>query len=186
VTVAIFRFSSFAVVVLATTVFADGPNEALFKRAASLAQTVREHSEQLAQVASDERQDRAQRRMAINCLGDLASLDAIRPLMRNLVFEVDIVTEDGPLAIFPAAQALPQFGSNIYPVASGELSTRRSDRYLRVLAFVMVQVEGQKLASLRVKSMIEDTRLDTRKDNLVRLGSLLETINFNDVSQWPR
>src|SRR5947209_4459393 len=79
----------------------------------------------LGELASNENEDKGARQAALVRLGELQSRSSIRPLVRNLAVEGVWSTETGPLAEFPAALGLLQFGSSSYQELLGELWGRR-------------------------------------------------------------
>ena len=140
---------------------------------------------ELVKLALDEADSSGSREVAIHLLGELRSQDAVEPLLRILLTRGLVRFETGPLSAYPAAQALSSMGSLVYDDAWGRVAREQSDKYLYVLAFTMVQIDGQPIAALRVKEKLKEVKIDPLKVNLQRLLKVLETTDFKDPNRWP-
>jgi hypothetical protein len=173
---------------------ADRPTDALVPRPAELVLqkshavrgSVKSVSRELIQIATDEAQLPEMREGAIRALAELQGKESIRPLLRILTFRGRVGGEIGPLQKYPAAVAISGFGSNVYRDVWGFLSNECTEQELYVLAWALVQFDGKECVALRVKHAISDPKNGAAtKENLRRLGRILERVDFNDHRQWP-
>jgi hypothetical protein len=103
-----------------------------------------------------------------------------------LLFESEVAGEPGPLEKYPAARTLVRIGSPIYPEIWGQLQEECSDRYLHVLAFTIIAIDGKTVAVARIgEQLIGDRVTAGQKANLERLLKLLQTTAFDDPRSWP-
>lgn len=79
---------------------------------------------------------------------------------RRLADYVDATTPGGfgggPLAMYPAAQTLVEFGSLGYPGIFERLGHEASDAQLQLFALIFIQVDGKHLAIVRLEQVLED------------------------------
>lgn len=88
---------------------------------------------------------------------------------------------------FPAAQALAETGPTVFPAIEGRLLREITDRELLILAFVVDGFDGEGVAETRVARAIrKDTLTELQRENLQKLYTLLEDVDFKDPDQWPK
>jgi hypothetical protein len=169
---------------LCVSAVANGENQTI-KEARDVKQTTRDVVKRLVTLATDEADPSGSREVAIYLLGELRSLDAVEPLLHVLLTRGLVRFETGPLSAYPAALALSNMGSMVYDDVWRSVAREQPDKYLYVLAFTMVQIDGQPIAALRVKEKLKEVRVDPLKANLQRLLKVLETTDFKDINRWP-
>lgn len=94
-----------------------------------------------------------------------ALIEAVRLLRavecsRHVADYIGVVTASGfgrsPLARYPAAQTLVEFGSAAFPGIFDRLGHDASDMELRLFVLVFVKVDGRRLATLRLEQALEE------------------------------
>lgn len=156
----------------------------------------------LLRILKMERDDyvwRAHRCSAAECLGRLRAAEATTTLIDN----IDLTSSSprlGALGKYPAAQALVEIGTpalrQIPPYCSHELSNKQ----IRLLAFVIAQIDGRELGRVRIgqilsaymqevralanKTGVEQTD-ETKIRNLTRIIALLDDPDFEKRANWP-
>lgn len=142
-------------------------------------------------------QERAQKSDALRLLGQLYAgdrRDAVRVLVRNLPFHFPTPKNDSPLLGFKAAQSLAQIGSPAMPSLLEHLRNELGSGELRLVAFVIHEVDGRLLGRARIE--IEMERLAAAPEgapsaeayarNLERLrGWFSEEQFFVDPKNYP-
>jgi hypothetical protein len=177
--------SALALLGLCFSCSADDSHPAI-KQAREVRRLTSEVVKELTKLAVDESDHSLGREHAIMTLGELKASDSIEPLLRILLTKGMLRSEIGPLAGYPAARALAGMGSVIYREVWDKIADDPSDEYLYVLAFTMVGVDDQPIATLRVKEQMKKTTYAPLLQNYRRLLALLETTNFRDIKQWPK
>lgn len=180
-----FRFSACIFLLSPLSISGQDDTQAVLNHAKELETSVRATVNRLARIALNSSARRHERQFAIIRLGELKSSEAVGPLLKCLLFSSDLALEPGPLDAFPAAEALVKFGSLIYPSLWNELGKDRPDDYLRVVAFVMEQIDGRNLAVQRVRQELSGSDSEAQRGNLQRLDEVLRLTDFRDVKQWP-
>lgn len=115
---------------------------------------------------------------------------AVRVLLKEIEFsELMLSNWRSPLGWYPAADALARIGS---PAAKLILEDRLrgpvNERELRLFAWIIYTVDGEKLGAARLDLELSSGRWMTeeKKANLVRLVEMYRSIDFDDPDQWPR
>ena len=128
---------------------------------------------------------------AIELLGEWRDADASYLLAHNIrAASDDSDVPLGPLACFPAAQALVQIGSPAIDVMLRDclLDGRVDDADLRLFAWVIYLVDGKDLGLARLKLKAEEwsKARESLAANSLRLLAIYKGIDFDDPQQWPR
>ena len=142
---------------------------------------------ELTDVMNDPSVHDGYRQAAIRALAELRRPNAVLPLFNQLLFKAGAITEPAPLTYFPAAQALANYGSNLYSSLHDALSEERSPEYVYVLACLLHTVDGKRIALLRIEKLhAEDGLTAIQRQNVTRLINRLKTTDFDDFRNWPR
>lgn len=129
----------------------------------------------------------------IRLAGEMRLFDCSRLLADNIDVEAAAAFGDGPLRGYPAAEALVEFGSRGYNGVFERLEHGTSDRQLRIIACVFLQVDGKALAALRLENKLQEHLIgrpfqsvdDDLAKNLRRLREIISTVDFTKAENWP-
>ncbi len=128
-----------------------------------------------------------EREHAIDGLRLLRDPRAAPVLLKHLTHEAELSRSFSRLQKFPAALALAEIGPSVFPAIEGRLLREASDRELLILAFVIYGFDGVGVAETRVARAIrQETLTELQRENLQKLYTLLEDIDFRDPTQWPK
>ncbi len=162
-------------------------------RAKSLMRIARQREEAvscLLLVVDSDATDDDTRHDAIALLGEHRAVSAIQVLLKHLEFAPHMcISEDIPLARYPAANALAMIGN---PAAARIIEyLQRSEhplteQRLRIFAFILYQVDGKTLALQRLRIAHERARKGQPMENLSQLTRLLATPDFEEMRNWPK
>jgi hypothetical protein len=156
-------------------------------KAERVAELVEQTGRDLVQLLTSETAESIHRHQAIKAIGRLKPDAAIRPLLDNLLFKGEWVTEPGSLCHYPAAETLVGYGSAIYPRLWAKLLGKCSDDYLYVVAFTLHAIDGKEIAIIRVKEQLRHPKTTpTQVKNCSELLRQLEATRFDDPHSWPR
>jgi hypothetical protein len=149
--------------------------------------SVNAHTDQeLAAIIADERANASVRELAISVMGDRRAKEGIGPLLDQLLFAGQASGEFRALAVYPAAQALVNYGDAVYPLIWARLERDCDPAYLYVLAFTLADIETIPNVVARLKQKAADSALRAKQStNIASLTAFLETTDFKDPANWP-
>jgi hypothetical protein len=116
---------------------------------------------------------------------------------RHLAQYVDAMSpgifEAGPLAAYPAAHVLIEFGSVSYSGIFYQLERKTSEKQLQIFALVCLKIDGKKLSIARLQQRLDEYLADADfpgieddfAKNLRRLSEIIRTVDFSKTENWP-
>jgi hypothetical protein len=129
-----------------------------------------------------------ERAEAMRLLGASRDPQAAEVLSRNTTFKAGSRRAVlSPVGSFPAALALVEIGSPAIPALYGRLARDVPDLEIKMIAFVINEIDGSELGAFRIRELIKRRGQTERQSaNAERLLKFLETTDFRRTDDWPR
>ena len=96
-------------------------------------------------------------------LGQMQASAASNVLLKNINVRTIVISRLDPLSTHPAAHALVQIGSPIYPSFFGYCGQELTESNVRLLAYVVRGIDGKGVGVFRLRDKLDKYQVEMRK-----------------------